>query len=269
MLMIAVGILGLALGSFINALVWRLHEQEGKKLTRELSVLHGRSMCPQCGHKLAAIDLLPVFSWVTLRGKCRYCKARISWQYPIVELLTAALFLLSAWQWPYGLGLSGSVAFGSWLASLVLLIALAVYDLRWMLLPDKMVFPLMGLSAVVTAALAVSEGDSSRLVGSIVAAVTLSGLFWALFQVSSGKWIGGGDVKIAVALGFLAGGFIEAILLLFIASLLGTLWGLPLLAMKGKKAHKVAFGPFLIMATFIVFLWGSSIIAWYYQLLGV
>lgn len=267
--MIAIGLLGLALGSFINALVWRLHEQGGAKSKRDLSILHGRSMCPECGHQLAAFDLLPVLSWLGLRGRCRYCKARISWQYPIVELVTAALFLVSVWQWPYAWGLLGSVAFGFWLASLVLLIALAVYDLRWMLLLDKMVVPLIGLSAVVSVALTVSGGDSGRLVGSIVAAVTLSGLFWLLFQVSGGKWIGGGDVKIAVALGFLAGGFIEAILLLFIASLLGTLWGLPLIAIKGKKAHKVAFGPFLIVATYIVFLWGGSLIAWYYQLLGV
>src|SRR3989344_6490262 len=118
-------VLGLAFGSFVNALVWRLHEQEERAKSKEqrrkkgkakntaklsshtsvlsskdLSILKGRSMCPSCKHGLAAKDLVPVLSWLTLRGKCRYCHKPISIQYPLVELITATLFVISYLLWP-------------------------------------------------------------------------------------------------------------------------------------------------------------------------
>ena len=93
--------LGLCAGSFVNALVWRLHEQKrSKKADKKLSILNGRSMCVHCRHELTWYDLIPLFSWLLLRGKCRYCKKPISWQYPIVELATAAVFVLSYIFWP-------------------------------------------------------------------------------------------------------------------------------------------------------------------------
>src|SRR4051794_11351319 len=94
--------LGLCFGSFINALVWRVHEQEKGKKTRNLSILHGRSQCPHCGHELAAKDLIPVISWLLLKGKCRYCGQPISRQYPAVEATTSGWFLLSYYFWPGG-----------------------------------------------------------------------------------------------------------------------------------------------------------------------
>ena len=92
-------VLGVCFGSFVNALVWRIHEQSKPKKKRaasdkELSVVSGRSMCPNCKHTLSTKDLLPVISWLTLGGKCRYCSKPISWQYPSVEMLTALLFVV-------------------------------------------------------------------------------------------------------------------------------------------------------------------------------
>src|SRR5262245_41082320 len=100
-------VFGLCWGSFVNAFVWRLHELEtnkrlSKSQKKKLSILHGRSMCPDCHNELAWYDLLPVVSWLSLKGKCRYCGKPISWQYPFVEALTAALFVLSYVFWPYG-----------------------------------------------------------------------------------------------------------------------------------------------------------------------
>ena len=152
MMYIGLFILGILFGSFINALVWRLHEQldddgNPKKLTKkqakELSITKGRSMCPHCHHELAPKDLVPIVSWLMLGGKCRYCSKPISIEYPAIELLTGLLFVISYAFWPYGFGSSWLVVwFITWLIVLIGLIALAIYDIKWMLLPDKIVFKL-------------------------------------------------------------------------------------------------------------------------------
>lgn len=136
---LVVGLYGLLGGSFLNALIWRVHEGR--------SIVKGRSMCPHCHHQLAAADLVPVASWLMLRGKCRYCSKPISLQYPAVELLTGFLFGLSY----YGLhpvGLAGWVNFVVWLYFLGSLIFLAVYDLKWLILPNKILLPAVGVALV-------------------------------------------------------------------------------------------------------------------------
>lgn len=270
MIIIILVFLGLCAGSFIDALVWRLHKQsKAKKTNPAFSIVKGHSMCPSCRHRLHARDLIPVLSWLELRGRCRYCQAKIGWQTPAVEVLTASLFVLSYLQWPYSLSTAGWLVFVGWLASVVMMIALLVYDLRWMILPDRLVYPLIGVASLMVIVLALEAGSVGLIVGPVLGALFLSGLFWSLFQVSAGKWIGGGDVKLAVALGLLAGGLLESVLLLFIASLLGTVVSLPLL-IKGKSVSaKVPFGPFLIAATFIVWLWGPAMINWYSAFIGV
>lgn len=263
MVVLILVLLGLCLGSFVNALVWRLHEQsKSKKPSQKLSILKGQSMCPQCKHRLYARDLVPVLSWIELRGRCRYCRTSISWQYPLVELLTTVLFVISYNYWPYGLTGWGLLTLGGWLLCLVVLMALFVYDLRWMLLPNRLVTPLTLIATVTVIARSVTA-DAPSLLSSIIGSVCLSGLFYLLFQVSQGRWIGGGDVKIAVALGLLGGGLLESALILFAASLLGTLVSVPLLLTNPKASHKVPFGPFLITATVFVFIWGSSFLEWF------
>ncbi len=308
MVYIVLLLLGLCFGSFVNALVWRLHEQE-KKSTRStrstssgqavhpfdklragspqstakkgnkakdyglrttdnksLSIVHGRSMCVNCRHALAWYDLLPVFSWLSLRGKCRYCRKPISWQYPLVELLTAALFILSYIFWPNSqLITHNSLLFALWLIFLTCFMALAVYDLRWMLLPNRIVGPLIVLAAV---QLIIRSYGSSHalqtLVGGLWGVVCVAGLFYVLFIVSRERWIGGGDVKLGVVLGLLAGGPLNAFLLIFLASLLGSVAGIPLmLAKKSGRSTRLPFGPFLIAATIIVYLFGVAITGWY------
>lgn len=259
--------MGLIFGSFINALVWRVHEQDQSKTKAKkakYSITKGRSQCINCAHTLAAVDLIPVMSWILLRGKCRYCKKPISAQYPLVELLTASVFVISFSYWPHNFEVLGVIAFVGWLAALVVLIALMVYDLKWMLLPNRLVATTVALALVTQVFLALSLNKPMQLVGAVAGAAVLFGFFWALFEASKGKWIGGGDVKLAVGLGLLAGGILESVLLVFVASLLGTIISSPLLSSKKLSVKsKIPFGPFLIIAAVVVFLFGSSFINWY------
>jgi prepilin signal peptidase PulO-like enzyme (type II secretory pathway) len=281
-------VLGLCLGSFVNALIWRLHEQENieteskstntasavrtsKKVSsaqisqKDLSIMHGRSMCPNCKHQLSSLDLIPVRSWVYLRGQCRYCKQPISWQYPIVELITAALFIVSYLAWPYVVAGTQVPLFILWLALLVGLMALIIYDLRWLLLPNRIIYP---LSVIALAYALVSIVSSSHLVSSIVnelfAVIVGGGIFYVLFQVSGGKWIGGGDVRLGWLLGLIAGTPTRSILFIFIASLIGSLVSIPLIASRRlKRTSIIPFGPFLITGLIITHLFGAHIINWY------
>lgn len=265
-------VIGLAMGSFVNALVWRIHEQSKPKKKRvasddELSITKGRSMCPECHHTLSWDDLLPVVSWLSLRAKCRYCHKAISWQYPVVELITAGLFVLSYVFWPLSLNFMPDVLlFGLWLFFIVAFVALAVYDLRWMILPNRIVFPLQALAAAYLLIRLAIAGPAawSLLIAALLSVLVSAGLFYLIFQVSGGKWIGGGDVKLAVILGLLLGDPALALFMLFIASSLGSIVGVPLLLLgKAKQNTKLPFGPFLIMATFVVQLFGEVLISWY------
>lgn len=270
MIIVVLILLGLCFGSFVNALVWRLHEQAKPKKKRaasdaELSISKGRSMCPHCKHTLSALDLLPVVSWLALGGKCRYCRKPIGWQYPLVESLTALLFVLSYLVWPWGWSAAGYVMLGAWLVGLVLFMALIVYDIRWMLLPNKLVFPLTGAAIVSCAAFIAADPHPLHAV--IMAAISVAvagGLFYVLFQVSGGRWIGGGDVKLGWALGLFVVRPGLAMLVLFGSCLIGTIYALPLLALgKLKRTAHVPFGPFLICATVVAMLFGQRIIDWY------
>jgi leader peptidase (prepilin peptidase)/N-methyltransferase len=265
MIIAVLAILGLCLGSFVNALVWRLHEQsKGKK---GLSITRGRSMCPHCRHELAPADLIPVLSWLSLGGKCRYCRKPISVQYPLVELVTAGLFAASYLWWPQPPRGWQTVNFGLWLAVLAGLVALTVYDLRWKLLPDRIIYPLSGLAgAMALISVATSDRPFTALLNVIAAVAVGGGLFYALFQLSNGKWIGGGDVKLGWLLGLIVGTPARSLLFIFAASLGGSLVSLPLLAGgKLKRDSVVPFGPFLILGAVVTQLFGADILHWYRQ----
>lgn len=252
----------------MNALVWRLYMQVKEvpqnSKTTALSIWRGRSMCPHCRHTLQPADLIPVFSWLLLKGKCRYCKKLVATQYPLVEVLVASLFIGSYVWWPYGWESLGIAQFVVWLAGIVVLVALAVYDLKWMLLPNKLVAVFSGFAALSVGLQVVAGEPAQVLMSAFWGVVCLSGLFYLLFQVSSGKWIGGGDVKLGVGMGMLVGGPLPALLVLFLASLLGSVVALPDLLRHRKTAvSKVPFGPYLIAATMVVYLFGARFIAWY------
>lgn len=257
-------VFGLCLGSFVNALVWRIHEQErvGKKQkakSKKLSIVKGRSMCVNCQHELAWYDLLPVISWMRLNGKCRYCHKSISWQYPIVELSTAVIFVISYLYFPFPNSL-----LALWLAIVTGFMALIVYDIRWYLLPNRIVFTLQAIAGLIAIIALVQFPDSYDLLQLSTALLVSTGLFWFLHTISEGKWIGYGDVKLGVVIGLVLGRGDLALLMLFLASAIGSTIAIPMLvAGKANRSTKLPFGPFLMISTIIVYLFGSSIISWY------
>lgn len=282
MIVLVLVVFGLIFGSFINALVWRLHSQmtlrEKKQLTKadkqqlhELSILHGRSRCFNCQHQLTTVDLLPVVSWLWLRGKCRYCRASIP-DTPVAELLTPIVLVISYLWWPWLLHDPLSwLVFATWGLCIVLFVALLLFDAKWFLLPNRLVFPLIGISLVFRLLLAAMTGDwVSVLLAGLWGVVVLAGLFYVLFAISNEQWIGGGDVKLAVALGLLAGGVQPAFLLLFLASAAGTVAAIPTLLKRGAlQGVRVPFGPFLLVATVATVLFSQPVLDWYRGLFGL
>ena len=254
-------IYGLLIGSFLNAWLWRF------KLGK--SVARGRSVCPHCKHQLAAADLVPLFSWLGLRGKCRYCSKPISKQYPAVELVTGVLFGLSY------LALKpsdwfGWLNFGIWLAVLACLIFLAVYDLKHLLLPDKILLPAILIRSLqIVTLLAFGQLAWSQTWPLVATALVCGAAFYAIVALSDGKWLGGGDIKLVFLLGLLLGPQL-APLGLFIAFNSAALIGVALIALRKRgRRDVIAFGPFLIAGIIIAFLYGQAIMNWYLQVLGV
>ena len=247
-----------------------LEKTTAKKAKQKYSILNGRSMCVHCKHVLGPLDLVPVFSWLGLRGRCRYCKKPISWQYPAVELATTALFIASYNFWPVQLAGYQWAVFVSWLVTLIGLIAMAVYDLKWFILPDRLTMFVAVVVGLQLTAGVVFFGQSSRgFMDAILAGLICFGLFWILFQVSGGKWIGGGDVKLVFVLGLLAGDVVRGFLVIFLASLIGCAVALIILPFKRLRLHsKLPFGPLLIGGTVIVYLFGAGMVAWYKQQIG-
>jgi prepilin signal peptidase PulO-like enzyme (type II secretory pathway) len=260
---------GLAFGSFVNALVWRLHEQNKKKKTKgqNLSIINGRSICTSCKHVLAWYDLIPIFSWLFLYGRCRYCKKPISVQYPLVELAGALIFVSSYIFWPHGLHGTGDwVLFITWLAASVGLLALLVYDLRWMLLPNKIIYPTAAIAALgrLLYLVGFDHHKGHGLLMWIASVAVASGVFWLLFLISNGKWIGFGDVRLGFITGTILASPAKSFLMIFLGSVIGTLSIIPGLITGNKTINsKLPYGPFLIAGCLIALLFGGSILDWY------
>lgn len=287
---VALALLGLALGSFAGATVWRLRAKQlkedakaGEKIAKDdksavaklqKKPIHtDRSVCLHCGHELKWYDLLPILSWVALRGKCRYCHKKIGWFEPLIELGVAAFFIISFLFWPNTLDSTYAVMqFIIWLVAGVGLAILFAYDAKWYLLPNRVVFPLIGLGAL-SAFMKVAEANFTLFsIGSVVVAcVVLSGLYYAVYIVSRQQWVGFGDVKLGLALALLLADWQLAVLALFLANLVGTLIFLPaLLGGKVKSKAHIPFGPLLITGWFISGLFGAKILYWYMTIaLGV
>lgn len=254
-------LLGACFGSFAGAVAWRLYV--GRNFTKE------RSECEHCHHVLSPLDLIPVASWLWLRGRCRYCKKPIGSSALLSELTLGSVFVLSYLYWPFALtdGL-GWAMFVVWLAATVCLTTLFLYDMKHYLLPDKIVFPLIALGVVLFVYRLSFQGMSvaQAPLELLLALLPVAGLYALLYAVSSGKWVGFGDVKLGIFIG-LALGWQGALAALIIANLLGTLWVVPQLATKRlSRTDVVPFGPFLIVATVMAFLWADELLAGYLAL---
>ncbi len=284
---ILLGLLGLVMGSFAGAQFWRLRvhqlvedKTQGEKYDRtelkrlmplaNASASTDRSRCLLCGNVLNWYDLIPLGSWCSTRGKCRYCRKKIGWFEPVIELTTAGIFVLSYLVLAPNVSVpTEMVKFILWLVACVLMLILLFYDAKWFLLPNIINFSLIVVGTMYALLSLVQQSFSLAAVLSLVIAIIiLSGLYWLLYTVSKGRWIGFGDVKLCVGLALLLGAWPNAFLALFLANLLGTLVVLPFLfSKKIQRKALIPFGPFLIVATMITIFWGSDVIEWYNTLL--
>lgn len=238
---LVVGAIGLLFGSFANVLIVRI--PAGK------SIVTPPSHCPHCGHPLRALDLVPVLSWLFLKGKCRYCQGRISPRYPLIELLTAALFVGVFMRW----GLSAFTLAG-WVL-VIILVSAAFIDLDEGIIPDVITIPGVILGLAVSF---FTIGFLPALWG----ALAFGGVLFVAAVISQGG-MGGGDINLAAAIGAFCG-LPGALITLLLSSLLGTLFGI-ILIMMGRAGRKtpVKFGPFLAVSAYIAFLFSNEIVMWY------
>ncbi|MCB9366875.1 MAG: prepilin peptidase [Calditrichaeota bacterium] len=250
---LVVAFLGACFGSFANVLIYRL--------PAEVSLIKPPSRCPHCEKDIAWYDNIPVVSWLMLRAKCRHCKAPISIQYPLIEAVSAGLAVLAVWK--FGLSYSG-MAHG---LLFIGLLSLIIIDLRHWLLPFAITIPLTVIALIGSAFF-----DMLPLKVSLIGAGVGFGVF--LLLMLGGQWIlkkeamGGGDV----VFGAMAGSFVGwqlVLLMMFVASALGTLLALFLLLLrKDVVGRSIPFGPFLAIALVICLFWGHYAIEWYIGFLG-
>ena len=248
---IVIFLFGLIVGSFLNCVIYRL-ETGG-------SFLKGRSFCPHCKHKLALQDLIPVFSFLFLRGKCRYCGQKISPQYPLVEIATATLFLLMAEAKPL------SIETGFLMVISCFLIVIFVYDLKHYIIPDKVIYPAIAIALIFNFQFLISK-QFLIFNSQILSAFGAAAFFAAIVLVSRGKWMGIGDIKLAFLMGLILGWpniFVALSLSFFIGAIIGI--GLIIFGRKKMKSE-VPLGPFLITGTFLVMFFGNEIMSWYLNL---
>lgn len=251
-------IFGVCIGSFLNCVIYRLEQEK---------TLKGRSFCPHCKHTLFWHDLFPVFSFLFLRGKCRYCHKKISLQYPIIEVATGILFVLIflslGFDWSLNSGIFDFIRLCFWFYIASALIIIFIYDLKHYLIPDKVLFPAIIISLIYNII------NWQGIFNAFLAIIISAGFFLIIFLISKGKWMGFGDVKLAILMGLLLG-FPNILTALFLAFFFGAIIGV-ILMIFGKKGLKseIPFGPFLIAGTFLAILWGPEIINWYLKLFQV
>jgi prepilin signal peptidase PulO-like enzyme (type II secretory pathway) len=268
---------GLIIGSFLNCVIYRLSLPNFS--LKNLGGLKNRSYCPHCKHLLSWQDLIPVFSFIFLKGKCRYCQKPISLQYPIVEISAGLMFLLIFNQFSIGeedfvlffnfASTNGSSVFNFlnliyyWtIASF--LIVIFVYDLKYYIIPDQVIYPAILVSGIwyLVSGIFFNLYTLDTIYSAIGAAV----FFLAIVLISRGKWMGVGDIKLAFFMGLVLS-WPNILLALFLAFFIGATVGIGLI-ISNKKTLKseIPFGPFLVTGTFLALFWGNELISWYQAL---
>jgi leader peptidase (prepilin peptidase)/N-methyltransferase len=253
--------IGLIVGSFLNAVIHRLYTSQ--------SIVFDRSRCPHCHHHLGVSELIPLASYIFLRGKCRHCHKKISYQYPLVELITGVGFFLIGLHANFEL--SVTMIFN--LIFLSFLVVIAVFDYKHFLILDKVVFPASIIALIYDLYITVVQNYTSNIhapvISGFVGIAIISGFFGLQYLVSKGKWIGLGDVKLGIFLGLLFG-VGQSLVLLMLSYFTGAIVGVGLIALYGKNlGSKLPFGTFLAFCGIIMLLYGPQIIHLYLSVLGI
>jgi len=238
---ILIFVLGAALGSFLNVVIYRL--------PRHRSLVSPRSQCPHCGTPIAARDNIPLLSFILLRGRCRHCRRPIGWRYPLVELLTAVLLTLLWWREGPTFRFTAAAVF------VLLLIPIFFIDLDHRIVPNALSYPGIVLGLV----LAIPQGRFSDALFTGAGA----GALFLLIAILSRGGMGGGDIKLAVVMGAFLGWPAIAFALL-VAFTTGAVVGVALMA-TGRRGRRdpIPFGPFLALGAVVAWFTASTVIAWY------
>lgn len=246
-LYIVIFLYGIIIGSFLNVCIYRIPKKENIATTR--------SHCMSCGYQLKWYDLVPLFSYLALRGKCRKCGSRISVQYPLVEALNGALYLLVFWR--YGLSVDSLL----YCLLFSALIVLSVIDFRTYEIPVGInIFILtLGLIRIVT--------DLSHWFSYGIGLLAVSIPLLLIYLVTKGRGIGGGDVKLMAAAGLLIGWKLN-ILGFLLGCILGSIIHVFRMKLSGE-GRTLAMGPYLAMGIAISVMWGEQMIAWYLSFMGI
>lgn len=278
---------GLCFGSFAGASVWRLRarqliqdkadgedydKNEYKKLRKIVNknLVKDRSKCLSCGYMLKWYDMMPLLSWIFLRGKCRKCKVKIGWLEPLTELGVCLFFILSYLLWPYSLNTILEITrLIIWLASGVLMAILFAYDKKWYILPNLANYLIIFLGVINSLLIVLSAYNKTTALAEIAGStLILSGLYLFLYIVSRGRWIGFGDVKLGFGLALLLADWKLAFIALFAANFIGCLIVVPAMIIgKLNRNSHVPFGPLLITGTILAGLFGSCLVNMFFYTL--
>ena len=263
-------VLGLAVGSFLNVVIHRLPRMLEEEWQAQCAELRGetrgagqvynlsvpRSACPTCGHRISALENIPVLSWLWLRGLCSGCGTRISMRYPLVELLTAGLSAAAAWKFGYGMAAAGAILL-VWA-----LVALAFIDLDTTLLPDAITLPLIW-GGLLFNLFGVFVGLRSAVVGAMAGYLFLWGVYW-LFKLATGKeGMGYGDFKLLAAIGAWLGWELLPLTILM-SSAVGAIAGIAMVIfVKHDRRVPIPFGPYLAGGGLVALFFGGAIMRAY------
>jgi len=251
-------LMGTALGSFVNMLVYRVAVEYGLRNPPSLKLRKGknRSYCDYCGRQLRWWENVPIFSWFLLKGKSKCCANPLPWQYPVVELMMGSLAVVGFWFLKEDVGINEIFLgqMGYLLAITTLLMFLLVFDLKYMILPDFGVFILIGL------ALAGVIFDEKNIIPYLLSALGgflfLGGIHW----LTKGKGMGFGDAKLAIFMGLFLG-WPKIMVAFYVAFIAGAVVGLIMIFLKkAGRRSQIAFGPFLIVGTVVAWVWGNKLI---------
>lgn len=243
-ILIVLFIFGAIFGSFFNVVIYRLPNKE--------SIVHGSSHCPKCMEPIKAYDLIPILSYLILKGKCRHCKEVISWRYPVIEFITAISFVLVYLKYGY----SYQTLIGILLASILIIVAMI--DVDTMEIYDR--FQIMILTLAFGMLMITPLPLMDHLIGFFIISIP----FYLIAYLTGG--IGGGDIKLIAVAGLLLG-FKATLVAFFIASILGGSVAVYLLVTKQKERKSlIAFGPYLCVGIYFAYLYGNDLWTWYLSL---
>lgn len=251
MIFLYIGLVGLFMGSFLNVLADRL--------SQERTIL-GRSKCDSCKQVLSWKDLIPLISFALLRAKCRYCKASLSYQYPLSELFTSVVFMLTYFFSVQAYTFTPVSVHIVHISIAAVLVVMLLADARYQIIPDEMQIVLFILAAVRLFLLTPSGFMISQLGSSFIAMLAVTAPLLLIFLLSKGRGMGFGDVKYAVSMGVLLGLW-NGLIALYIAFVIGGIvGGMILLFRQGTMKSKIAFGPYLFFATYLMLFFENEVI---------